>query len=170
MMSRQLETSDSGRDGEVKNVVLMARCLKCAYSDRGEESRSGRAQVQVAEWEQRIRRPFSCASHRLGHLRLEKENSGTHWTHRPITVLLQDSPKGHEPRSPLCQPMPALCGKITAGIGLVQLLFLGGGIGSQCTVRWEHGNRHALGLIRSYGGENQHWIPTCVLVTGGPQQ
>jgi len=31
----------------VKSEVLKAGCLKCAYSDRGEESRSGRAQIQV---------------------------------------------------------------------------------------------------------------------------
>jgi hypothetical protein len=44
--------------------------------------------------------------------------------------------------------MRALCGKIIAGIGLVELLFLGAGIGSHYTTRGEHGKRHALGLIR----------------------
>ena len=68
--------------------------MRCAYSDGGEKDRSGRAQIQVPEAMPRIRRTFSHASHRVGHLRPEKENSGTHWTHRPITVLLRTALRG----------------------------------------------------------------------------
>ena len=66
--------------------------------------------------------------------------------------------------------MPALCGKIGAGIGLLELLFLGARTGSQCTARGEDGNRHALGLMRPCGGGVGMLHAYMCPRKGGPQQ